>query len=96
METHEVGGSPSPHGGRGTEAQSPSAPDHPRLIDGDRALRTTDQHVEHESRQEPHDDDVDRVPCTTGQHISTLLARLSELCRPRHLAAPALRSACRA
>ena len=51
MEAYQVGGSVSPHGGRATEAQSPSVPHRPRLVDGDRALCTTDQQAEHESRR---------------------------------------------
>jgi len=65
METQEVEGSASPHGGRATEAQGPSVPHRPRPVDVDRAPCTTDQQVEHESRQEPHQNDVDRAPCTT-------------------------------
>ena len=68
METHEVGGSASPHGGRATETQSPSVRHRPRIVDGDRAPCTTDQQAEHVSRQEPHADDVDRAPCTTDPH----------------------------
>ena len=68
METHEVGGPASPHGGQATEAQRPSAPHRrQRLVDGDRAPWITDQQEEHESRHEPHADDVDRTPCTTDQ-----------------------------
>ena len=62
-----MGGPASPHGGRATEAQGPSVPHHPRLVDGDRVPCTSDQHVGQESRQESQDDDVDRAPCTTNQ-----------------------------
>ena len=68
METHEGVGSASPHGGRGTEAQSPSVPHRLRFVDGDRAPCTTDHQTERVSRQEPHDDAVDRTPCTTRPH----------------------------
>ena len=67
METHEIGGSASLHGGRATEAQSISVPHRPRLVDGDRAPCTTYQQEEHKSRQEPYDDDVDSAPCTDQQ-----------------------------
>ena len=56
MKTHEVGGSASPHGGRATEAQSPSVPHRPSLVDGDRAPCPTDQHEEQEPRPEPQDE----------------------------------------
>ena len=78
METHEEGGSASAHGGRESEAQSPPVPHRPRLVDVDRMPYTTDHQAERVSRQEPHEDDVDRATCTTRPHVDPGLGPLGE------------------
>ena len=78
MQTHEEGGSAFPHGGRGTEAQSSPVPHRPKLVDGDRTPCTTDHQAERVSRQEPHDDDMDRAPGTTHRPEDPGLGPLGE------------------
>ena len=90
METPEVGGFASPHGGRVTEAQGPSVAHRQRLVNFDRATCTADQQGKQEfcmspkTKPERPQEDGPRL-----RHLPRLLARLSKFGRPRQLGVPA-------